>query len=304
MRSAIPCFSAAAMFVVLLSCHSGDQGTIQGTVTPAAAGARVLIKQGTAPVAALAPDERTGRFSISLSPGTYDVAVTSPAVPFPVSFPGVVVETGRSAALGTIEIAPVRATGSISGSVRGATAARVTLLANGRERASVVTDRMGRYELTEVPAGKYTVQVEAPNYAGDARSVEVAEGQRVALSIRMLYRTEIRGVDWSRGTIKARGVGSAPSQTANATARRELAKRAALADAERNLLRGLETVETGPGEKLSSFLGPRAYTQTLEGFIRGFHVTAERDFDDGKVEVEIELPVTGPGGLSSLLPAD
>ncbi len=306
MNSIVRIFAIAAVIIVLLSCRSQLKGNIEGTVSPASTDVRVVIKNGAAVVASLSPDRQTGRFSISLSPGSYDVAVLSSSAPFPVSFPGIVVKPGATTALGTIQIAQPRGTGNISGRIRnGRTTARVALLMDGRERvAAVLTDSSGRYELKELPAGTYTLQAQATDYAPDSRSVELAEGQRAAVNIRLLYQTTIDGVDWTRGTVRARGVGSPPLQQANPTVRREMAKRAALVDAERNLIKLLEMIEVGPGERLSHALGERSYTQTIEGYVRGYRTAAERDLDGGRIEVEIELPLTGPGGLTSLLSAE
>jgi hypothetical protein len=49
-------------------------------------------------------------------------------------------------------------------------------------------------------------------------------------------------------------------------------------------------------------LGPGSYVERLQGYLRGYRIAAERDLDGGRVEVELELPLTGPGGLSSYVP--
>ncbi len=305
MKLIVRIFAIAAVNIVLLSCRSPQQGNIQGTVTPASSDVRVVVRNGTAVVGTRSPNVQTGRFSIAVAPGSYDVAVLSTSSPFPVTFPGIVVKPGGTTALGTIQIAQAHGTGNISGRIRTArTAARVALLMDGRERAAVLTDSSGRYELKELPAGAYTLQAQATDYAPDSRTVGLTEGQKAAVNIRLLYQTTIDGVDWTRGTVRARGVGSPPLQQTNPTVRREMAKRAALVDAERNLLGLLEMMEIGPGERLSKALGERTYTQTIEGYVRGYHTVAERDLDGGRIEVEIELPLTGPGGLTSLLSAE
>ncbi len=306
MRLLLVALVCASLLFGIPACQSREKGTVQGTVAPAAAGCRVVVKGGVAADVTVVPDERTGAFSIAMAPGTYDVAVSSPSSPFPVSFPGVAVLPGKAVSLGTIQfqVAQVRGTGSISGSIKGGGAVQVAALLDGQERAAVSTDRAGRYELKELPAGNYTVKVQSPGYAADARTVGLADGEQASVNIRMLYQTSLDGVDWTAGTIRARGIGSPPPQAPSPTVRRELAKRAALSDAERNMLRIIDMIETGPGQKLSAFLGQASYTRTIEGYLRGFRVAAERDLDGGRIEVEIELPLTGPGGLSSLLPAN
>ncbi len=78
-----------------------------------------------------------------------------------------------------------------------------------------------------------------------------------------------------------------------------MAKRAAIADGQRNLLRIIEEIKTGPDTKLITVVGEKKYTETLSGFLQGYRVASERDLDGGRIEVELELPLTGPGGLST-----
>ena len=81
-----------------------------------------------------------------------------------------------------------------------------------------------------------------------------------------------------------------------------MAKRAALADAERNMVRALELINVAPGQTVGSIIGSGNASQRLSGYLQGYRVAAERDMDGGRLEVEIELPLTGPGGLASALP--
>ncbi len=304
MRSIVRIVCAALISAAVLSCHPVQHGTIQGRVTPAA-GISIMVTRGTATVAIVSPDAQTGSFSVTVEPGTYDISITSTVSPYPVSFPGVVVAPDKPALLGTIELAPAKGTAAVSGRIwNGGAATRVSLLQDGLERAVFMADTKGRYEIKELPAGVYTLRVQTPAYADDARTIDLVDGGKVAMNIRTLYRTALDGVNWSRGTIRARGVGLPPPQAPTPTVRREMAKRAALADAERNLIRVIAMVQTGPGQKLSSLPGQAALTRTIEGYVRGFRMVSDRDLDGGKVEVEIELPLTGPNGLSSLLPAE
>jgi hypothetical protein len=169
------------------------------------------------------------------------------------------------------------------------------------ERASVNASSEGRYEFEGLPAGRYTVQVSSPGYANDSASIDVSDSQRATRDVRLLYITAIEGIDWNTGTIRSRGIGLPPKQAPTPTVRREMAKRAAVADAERNLLRIIELITIGPDQKLITALGEKTYTQKLQGYLQGYRVATERDMDGGKIEVELELPLTGPGGLSSYL---
>ncbi len=289
--------------LVLTACHS-KSGTINGTVSPATADVRVTVKAGPKTILSVSPDRASGVFSLSLAPGTYDVSISSPSSPFPVSFSEVIVEPGKSVSLGIIQLASAPGTGTITGRIAGGAGARVSLFTGGQERASAATDPSGKYELKELPAGTYQLQVRASGYAEDARTVVLSEGQQAAMNVRLILVTALEGVDWTHGMIRVRGVGSPPSNSPTPTIRREMAKRAALAAAERDLLRVVGLIETGPGENMSQLLGQSTYTQRLEGYLKGFRIAAERDLDGGRIEVELELPLTGPAGLSSYLPLE
>jgi hypothetical protein len=90
-----------------------------------------------------------------------------------------------------------------------------------------------------------------------------------------------------------------PADSPNRPAAREMAKRAALSDAERNLLGAVEQIKVGPNQDLISPVA-RSYTVRIKGYLRGFRVVDERETDSG-VEVDLELPLTGPGGLTQLI---
>jgi len=243
-----------------------------------------------------------GSFRLSLPAGTYDVTVTAPSSPFPLRLSGIVIVPQQSTVLPPIALGPAKGSASIRGTVYAAEgAARVALLADGIERASVSTTAGGSYAFEGLPAGTYLLRVQAPGYAPDAVSAVVPDGQRAVIDIRMLYRTNIDGVDWDKGTLRVRGLGSPPKQAPTPTIRREMAKRAAVTDAERNILRAIQLVQIGPSDKLAASLDERTFTQRLQGYLQGYRVVAERDLDGGRMEIELELPLTGPGGLTSYL---
>jgi len=297
-------FVLLVMLLVLFSaCSSKKEGSIEGSVSPPGQGIRATVSFQGRPVHAVDADGVTGVFRLTVAPGTYDVAITAPAAPFPVVISGVTVRSGETTKLTPVAL-PLPATGKavITGTVRGASGnARVTLLVDGGERASVTTDDRGHYEFEGVPSGRYAVQVQAPGYARDAQPVSVTDGSKATQDFRMLYVTALDGVDWDKGILRVRGVGLPPAQAPTPTVRKELAKRAALADAERNILRVIQLLQTGPGENLTALLGEKTFTQKLQGYVQGYRVAAERGLDGGRVEIELELSLTGPGGLTSYL---
>jgi hypothetical protein len=288
--------------LVLTACPGKKEGAVEGQVSPSGAGIRIAVQLQGKTMAQADAGTQDGRFRIELPAGTYEIKVTAPSSPYPLMLTGVVVKPGETTALAPISLAVPKGTGKITGKVQAAgTGTRVVLLAEGIERAAVNTSADGKYEFEGLPTGRYNLQVSSPGYANDSFSVEVADGQRTARDIRMLYITAIEGIDWNAGKARARGIGLPPKQAPTPTIRREMAKRAAVADAERNLLRIVELINVGPDQKFTAALGEGTFTQKIQGYLQGYRVAAERDMDGGKVEVELELPLTGTGGLSSSL---
>jgi len=290
------------LLVTLTACPANKEGAIEGVVVPPSEGIRITVVQQGKTIATVEVNAQDGKFRTSLPAGTYDIKLTAPSSPYPLALPGIIVKPAETTTLTPIALAPSKGSAVITGKIQSAAAGtRVVLLAEGIERASVSTNAEGKYEFEGLPAGRYTLQVSSPGYANDSVALGVSENQRANQDIRLLYITAIEGIDWNAGKIRSRGIGLPPKQASTPTVKREMAKRAAVADAERNLLRIIELISVGPDQKFIAALGEKTYTQRLQGYLQGYRVATERDMDGGKIEVELELPLTGPGGLSSYL---
>jgi hypothetical protein len=288
--------------LVLNACHGKKEGAVEGQVSPAGAGIRIVALLQGKTLAQADAGTQDGRFRIVLPAGTYEIKLMAPSSPYPLTLSGIVIKAGETTSLAPISLAVPKGTGGITGKVLAdGTGTRVVLLAEGIERAAVNTSVDGKYEFEGLPAGRYTLQVSSPGYANDSITVGVSDDRRTTQDIRMIYITAIEGIDWSTGKARARGIGLPPKQAPTPTIRREMAKRAAVADAERNLLRIVELINVGPGQKLTESLGEGTFAQKLQGYLQGYRMSAERDMDGGKIEVELELPITGAGGLASVL---
>jgi len=291
-----------AFLVAISACTTGQNGAVEGVVNPPNAGAKITAVQDGKAVSTIDVSAADGKFIMTLAPGTYDINVTVPSLPFPLSFPGVIIEPGRTTTLSPIDLAQPAGRSVLSGTIGpGGAGTRVLLLYEGRERAAVNTSADGKYEFTGLPAGNYTLKADAPGYAGDATALNLTDSQKAMQNLRLLYITSIDGVDWSGGKIRSKGIGLPPKNAPNSTVRQEMAKRAALADAQRNLLRVIDQVRVSPDQSLKSFMGDKNYTERIQGFVQGYKIVREQELSGGNREIELELSLTGPGGLSSII---
>jgi len=295
-------FGIFTLFLLLTTSCTKQDGTIAGTVVPPGTGARITAMQNGKALTTTSPNARDGAFTIVLAPGMYDISVSAPSSPFPLTFSAVRVEPGKTTDLSRIELASQKGSAVLTGRISPAgSTTSVTLLAEGRERAAMPVDREGRFRFTELSAGTYTLQAGAPEYAQDAVALTVADSQTMTQNFQLLYVSAADGVDWVAGKIRVTGIGLPPAASANATIRREMARRAALADGERKLVKAAAEIKVGPGQNLRSYWGEKNFTERIQGFIRGYKVVGERETEGGRIEIDLELPLTGPGGLSRYL---
>ena len=77
-----------------------------------------------------------------------------------------------------------------------------------------------------------------------------------------------------------------------------MAQRAALADAQRNLLRTVEQIQIDSERKVSTIMHKRNVAERIQGFLKGYTVVSERELKGGRFEIILELPLTGTAGLS------
>ncbi len=291
----------AGSLLLASSCHTKQEGAVEGSVTPPSPGVRVTIDQSGKTVSAIEADKKDGTFRVALAPGRYDISVIAPSSPFPVNFESVSVDPGKTASLPPVRLVQLSGSASLAGTVLPAgTNIKVTLLSEGQERATINASPEGRYEFTSLSPGSYTLQATAPGYAGGRAAIQISEDRRASQNMRLLYVTPIDGIDWGREVIRAKGRGIYPASISNRTAMHEMAKRAALSAAERNLLLMVEQIKLDPNHDLKSTMSGSTFTVRISGFLKGYKVVEERDVDNG-VEVELELPLTGPGGLTGYI---
>ncbi len=291
-----------AFFLALCAGCAKKDGAVTGTVAPPTPGVSISAVQNDKTVATLTANAQDGKFSMALAPGAYDIRVSVPGSPLPLSFPSVVIKSGQTTELPPIGLGQPSGKTVLSGRITPAgSGTKVSLYAEGRERASVATDNEGKYQFIELSAGSYTIQANTPGYASGAAELSVANDQTVTRNMKLFFVSTIDGVDWGAGKIRVTGVGMPPAKATNATVSREMARRAALADGQRKLLLALDRIQVGPNQPLKQFWGEQRYTATIQGFISGYTVAGERALEGGKFEIDLELPLTGEKGLDRFL---
>jgi hypothetical protein len=290
----------ALLSVLLFSaCLKKQDGEIEGTVVPRGQQARITAVRDKKEVLTVSAALQDGKFKMTLAAGMYTLTAGVPGSPYPLQIYDVPVKSGKSTMLPPIDLTPSSGTGGVSGKIKPVRRdAGVRLLYEGSERAAVRVDREGKYEFKEVPAGSYIVRANAPGPTGDAIPVVITDKRTVELNSVLLPITSIDGVDWTAGKIRATGTGMPPQDGSNETVRREMAKRAALTDARRNMLRIIEQMRIDDKQDMKSAMRDKNVASKIEGCLKGATVISERELDGGAVEVVLEMPLSGPEGLS------
>ena len=293
------------LILLVLSSAAGSapqEGAVEGTLEPPDASAQVSAVREGSTIAIMQAGGQGGKFRLPLAAGTYTIIVSAPVSSFPIRLVNVVVKPGETTTLSSLLIVPGSGKAVLTGKVIPPRPdSEVMLIHEGKERAAARTDREGRYEFRELPAGEYEVRAKAPGHAPDFAPVVIPENQRVQQTAVLLPIVAIDGVDWAAGKIRATGVGSPPQNAGSAGAARAMTQRAAFADAQRNLLRTVEQIKIEGQRSVRTFMASGNGAERIQGFVKGYTVVSERELGDGRIEVILELPLTGPAGLSRYL---
>ncbi|HYA85746.1 MAG TPA: carboxypeptidase-like regulatory domain-containing protein [Nitrospirota bacterium] len=287
------------LLLSLVACHAKQEGAVEGTIVPPDASAQVSANLEGKTIATVRANGQDGKFRLGLAAGTYTITVSTSASPLPVRLDGVIVKPGETITLPPFQLAPPSGKAALVGRiVPPQPDGEIKLIYEGKERASVHADREGKYEFKELPAGTYEIRASAPGHADDVAPVVIPENETVRQTDVLFPIVAINGVDWAAGKIRATGIGLTPPNAANASAARAMAQRAALADAQRNLLRTVEEIKIDNDRKVSTIMQNRAVATRIQGFLKGYTVVSERELEGGRYEIILELPLTGTAGLS------
>ncbi|NTW58636.1 MAG: hypothetical protein HGB21_02575 [Nitrospirae bacterium] len=290
------------LILVALSSVAGgaaQEGAVEGTFVPTDATAQVFAIQEGKVIAMTHAGEQGGTFRLPLAAGTYTILVSSPVSSYPIRLDDVVVKAGATTMLPPLLIMPGSGKAVLEGRIIPPLRdSEVKLIHEGRESAASRVDQEGRYEFRGLPAGTYEVRASAPGHAEDMTPVVIPENQRVQQTAVLLPIVATDGVDWAAGKVRATGVGSPPKDGVNAGAVRAMTQRAALADAQRNLLRTVEQIKVDGSRTVGTVMRSRTGAERIQGFLKGYTIVRERELEDGRIEIILELPLTGPAGLS------
>ncbi len=142
--------------------------------------------------------------------------------------------------------------------------------------------------------------------AADSRSSQNVPSPATALPAQEVHGnpidsssyTEIVGqqgiVDWTAGIVTASGIGFAPTDVANSTQARLLAKRAAQSVAYRNLLEAFTAVRVNSSTMVKNYMTTSDEIQVkVQGFVEDAKIIRERDVEQGVYEVTLQMKLTG-----------
>ena len=109
-------------------------------------------------------------------------------------------------------------------------------------------------------------------------------------------------VDWTHCLVKARGVGVAPGDAGNPTQASALAREAAIAVAERNLLLTIYRVKVHSEQTVESLAKADATVTThIAGLVRGARILEEKVTGDGTYEVVMGIGLFGTASVADCI---
>jgi len=112
------------------------------------------------------------------------------------------------------------------------------------------------------------------------------------------------GINWTNGVLQAVGIGAPPEKLYGKPEARPAALRAAQIDGYRNLLEVIQGVRIQSSTMVKNFMvSDDSISAQVNGMIQGAQVVKKEYFDDGTVEVTLEMSLKG-GFAQLMLPQD
>lgn len=109
-------------------------------------------------------------------------------------------------------------------------------------------------------------------------------------------------INWDEGFVEAIGTGAPSSMAKSPAQARLMARRAAIADAQRNLLESVEGVQVTAETTVEKFQTTNDTVKTkVSGMIRGAKIVKEQQLADGACQVTLRVSLYGANGLSKII---
>jgi hypothetical protein len=118
----------------------------------------------------------------------------------------------------------------------------------------------------------------------------------LAAALPVLAHAEAGEVDWQKKVVKCTGAGAANLRDAqgNPAVARIGAEKAAKLDAVRNCMETIKGVTIQQGQTVGGAIGSdKALAGKVQGIVKGYKVVDKRYFEDGGVELDVEVPMDG-----------
>lgn len=120
------------------------------------------------------------------------------------------------------------------------------------------------------------------------------------LATNALAADENYGVDWSKGVIRAKGIGAGKATTKNKGLKRAQARRAAMMDAQRNLAEAVKGVRvTSESRMLDLELADDRVATRVDAIISNMTEISGQYLSDETYEIVLEMPLFGASGSLS-----
>ena len=109
-------------------------------------------------------------------------------------------------------------------------------------------------------------------------------------------------INWDQGTVEAAGFGVPSIMSKSPAQARLMARRAAIVDAQRNLLEAVEGVKVDAETTVQNFATTNDIVKTkVSGMVRGARIVDEQQLADGTYQVTLRINLYGQSSLSELI---